>query len=93
MLSRVLSSAVLGIDACLVEVEADIGTQMFSFTVVGLPDSAVKESRERVESAIKNSGYIFPNKRISINMAPADIKKKGSGFDLPISLGLLAATK
>jgi magnesium chelatase family protein len=93
MLSRVLSSAVLGIDAYLVEVEADIGTQIFSFTVVGLPDSAVKESRERVESAIKNSGYVFPNKRITINMAPADIRKEGSAFDLPISIGTLAATE
>ncbi len=93
MLSRVLSSAVLGIDAYLVEVEADIGSQMFAFTVVGLPDSAVKEARERVESAIKNSGYVFPNKRITINMAPADIKKEGSAFDLPLALGILNATE
>jgi magnesium chelatase family protein len=92
MLSKILSSAVLGIDAYVVQVEADISPQLPSFTTVGLPDNAVKESRERVQSAIKNSGFTFPNKKITINLAPADIKKEGSAFDLPIALGILSAT-
>ena len=92
MLSKVLSSAVLGIDAYVIQVEADISPQLPSFTTVGLPDNAVKESRERVQSAIKNSGFSFPNKKITINLAPADIKKEGSAFDLPIAIGILSAT-
>jgi magnesium chelatase family protein len=92
MLSKILSSAVLGIDAYIIQVEADISPQLPSFTTVGLPDNAVKESRERVQSAIKNSGFTFPNKKITINLAPADIKKEGSAFDLPIALGILSAT-
>ncbi len=91
MFSRITSSAVLGIDAYRVDVETDISAQLPSFTVVGLPDSAVRESRERVTSAIKNSGLPFPQGRITINLAPADIKKEGSAFDLPIALGLLRA--
>ncbi|MCJ7508218.1 MAG: YifB family Mg chelatase-like AAA ATPase [candidate division Zixibacteria bacterium] len=92
MLSKILSSAVLGIDAYIIQVEADISPQLPSFTTVGLPDNAVKESRERVQSAIKNSGFTFPNKKITINLAPADIKKEGSAFDLPIAIGILSAT-
>ncbi|HEX9916394.1 MAG TPA: YifB family Mg chelatase-like AAA ATPase [candidate division Zixibacteria bacterium] len=92
MLSKILSSAVLGIDAYVVQVEADISPQLPSFTTVGLPDNAVKESRERVQSAIKNSGFTFPNKKITVNLAPADIKKEGSSFDLPIAVGILSAT-
>jgi magnesium chelatase family protein len=91
MLARVLSSAVLGIDAYLVEVEADLTPQLPAFAIVGLPDGAVKESKERVQSAIKNSGFYFPNKKVTINLAPADVKKEGSAFDLPIALGILAA--
>ncbi|MEW6686827.1 MAG: YifB family Mg chelatase-like AAA ATPase [Candidatus Edwardsbacteria bacterium] len=93
MLSKIISSAVLGIDAYLVEVETNIGTQLPSFTTVGLPDGAVKESKERVEAAIKNSGFTFPLKRITINLAPADIRKEGSAFDLPIAMGILTATE
>ena len=92
MLSRVLSSAVLGVDAYTVEVEVDIRQGLPSFTTVGLPEAAVKESKDRVKSAINNSGYRFPDDRITVNLAPADIKKEGTGFDLPIALGILAAT-
>ena len=92
MLAKVLSSAVLGIDAYRVEVEVDITSGLPTFTTVGLPEAAVKESKERVKSAINNSGYRFPADRITVNLAPADIKKEGTGFDLPIALGILAAT-
>ena len=92
MLAKVLSSAVLGIDAYRVEVEVDINSGLPSFTTVGLPEASVKESKERVKSAISNSGYRFPDDRITVNLAPADIKKEGTGFDLPIALGILAAT-
>ncbi len=92
MLARVLSSAVIGIDAYLVEVEVDIAQGLPTFTTVGLPEAAVKESRERVKSAISNSGYSFPADRITVNLAPANIKKEGTGFDLPMALGILSAT-
>ncbi|MBC2711998.1 MAG: YifB family Mg chelatase-like AAA ATPase, partial [Desulfosarcina sp.] len=92
MLARVLSSAVIGIDAYLVEVEVDIAHGLPTFTTVGLPETAVKESRERVKSAITNSGYTFPADRITVNLAPANIKKEGTGFDLPMALGILSAT-
>lgn len=92
MLARVISSAVLGIDAYLVEVEADISPQVPAFVTVGLPEGAVREARERVQSAIKNSDFLFPNKKVTINLAPADIRKEGSAFDLPIAIGILAAT-
>jgi magnesium chelatase family protein len=81
----------MGIDAYLVEVEASLERGLLTFALVGLPDSAVKESRERVMAAIKNSGFEFPQKRITINLAPADIRKEGSGYDLPIAVGVLAA--
>jgi magnesium chelatase family protein len=92
LLAKVLSSAVLGIDAYRVEVEVDITSGLPTFTTVGLPETSVKESKERVKSAISNSGYRFPDDRITVNLAPADIKKEGTGFDLPIALGILAAT-
>ena len=92
MLAKVLSSAVLGIDAYQVEVEVDITSGLPTFTTVGLPEASVKESKERVKAAINNSGYRFPDDRITVNLAPADIKKEGTGFDLPIALGILAAT-
>ncbi|MDO8957562.1 MAG: YifB family Mg chelatase-like AAA ATPase [Deltaproteobacteria bacterium] len=91
MLAKVLSGAILGIDAYIVEVEVDIAQGLPVFATVGLPDGAVKESKERVKSAIKNSGYDFPPKRITVNLAPADVKKEGAGFDLPIAVGILAA--
>jgi len=89
----VLSSAVIGIDAFLVEVEVDITSGLPTFTTVGLPEASVKESKERVKSAISNSGYTFPDDRITVNLAPAHIKKEGTGFDLPIALGILTATQ
>ena len=92
MLAKVFSSTVVGIDAHLVEVEVDIANGLPAFTTVGLPEAAVKESKERVKSAIHNSGYAFPDERITVNLAPANIKKEGTGFDLPIALGILAAT-
>lgn len=91
MLAKVLSSAVYGIDAYVVEVEVDIAHGLPSFSTVGLPDGAVRESKDRVKAAIKNSGYEFPPDRITVNLAPADIKKEGAAFDLPIALGILAA--
>lgn len=93
MLAKVLSSAVIGIDAFLVEVEVDITSGLPTFTTVGLPEASVKESKERVKSAINNSGYTFPDDRITVNLAPAHIKKEGTGFDLPIALGILTATQ
>jgi magnesium chelatase family protein len=92
LLAKVLSSAVIGVDAFLVEVEVDIIPGLPNFTTVGLPEAAVKESKERVKSAVKNSGYTFPDDRITVNLAPAHIKKEGTGFDLPIALGILCAT-
>ena len=92
MLAKVLSSAVLGIDAYVVEVEVDIALGLPAFATVGLPDGAVRESKDRVKSAIKNSGYRFPPHRITVNLAPADVKKEGAGFDLPMAIGILAAT-
>ncbi len=93
MIAKILSSAVIGIDAYLVEVEVDIASGLPTFTTVGLPETAVKESKERVKSAITNSGYTFPVDRITVNLAPANIKKEGTGLDLPIALGILTATK
>ncbi|MBI3354462.1 MAG: ATP-dependent protease, partial [Nitrospirae bacterium] len=85
MIAKVLSSAVIGIDAYLLDVEVDISLGLPVFSIVGLPDLAVKESRDRVRAAIKNIGLDFPVKKITINLAPADIKKEGSAFDLPIA--------
>jgi magnesium chelatase family protein len=92
MLAKVISSTVIGIDAHLVEVEVDISNGLPAFTTVGLPETAVKESKERVKSAIHNSGYAFPDDRITVNLAPAHIKKDGTGFDLPMAIGILTAT-
>lgn len=92
MLARVSSGAVLGVDAYLVDVEVDIAGGLPAFNIVGLPDAAVQESRERVRSAIRNSGFDFPQRRITINLAPADVRKEGPSFDLPIAVGILAAT-
>ncbi len=94
MLAKVNSSAVVGLDAVPVEVEVDIASQgLPSFTIVGLPDKAVEEAKERVRSAIKNSGADFPSKRITVNLAPADLPKEGPSYDLPIALGVLIASE
>jgi magnesium chelatase family protein len=92
MLFKTFSAAVFGIDAYCVEVEVDISAGAGIFTTVGLPDAAVRESRERIKSAIKNCGLEFPFQNITVNLAPADVKKEGSGFDLPIALGILGTT-
>ncbi|WP_027716282.1 YifB family Mg chelatase-like AAA ATPase [Desulfuromonas sp. TF] len=92
MLAKVLSGALIGINAYPVEVEVDIAQGLPQFSTVGLPEGAVKESKDRVKSAIKNSGYEFPARRITINLAPADIRKDGAAFDLPMAVGLLTAT-
>src|ERR687887_1312173 len=92
MLAKVLSSALLGIDAVTVQVEVDIAQGLPQFATVGLPDGAVKESKDRVKSALKNAGYDFPARRITVNLAPADIRKEGAAFDLPVAVGILAAT-
>jgi magnesium chelatase family protein len=92
MLSRIRSAAVLGIDAFPVEVEVDISNGLPSFSTVGLPNGVVREGRERVSAALANAGYQFPLRRITVNLAPADIRKDGSALDLPIALGLLLAS-
>lgn len=92
MLSRIRSAAVLGVDAYLMDIEVDLAQGMPSFATVGLPQGAVKEGRERVTAALLNGGYAFPLKRITVNLAPADIRKDGSSLDLPIALGILTAS-
>ncbi len=92
MLAKLRSMSVMGIEAFEIAIEADITDMLPSFAIVGLPDGAVRESKERVMSAIKNCGYEFPDRKVTINMAPADVKKEGSAFDVPIALGLLAAS-
>jgi magnesium chelatase family protein len=94
MLFKTLSAAVYGIDANIIDVEVDVSGMKLDrdqFTTVGLPDAAVRESRERIRSALKNCGYDIPPTHITINLAPADLKKEGSGFDLPMALGILGA--
>ncbi len=91
MLASVRTAAVFGIEACLVQVEVDVSFGLPAFQMVGLPDASVRESRDRVRSAIRNSGFEFPPHRVTVNLAPADIRKAGSSFDLPIALGILAA--
>ena len=93
MLSKVLSCATFGIEGYLVDVEVDLSTGLPGFTTVGLPDNAVKESKDRVFAAVKNAGFRFPARKITVNLAPADIKKEGSSFDLPIAIGILAASQ
>jgi len=92
MLARVFSAGLLGIDAYPIEIEVDVSRGLPKEVVVGLPDAAVKESKDRVNSAISNSGFEYPDDRITVNLAPADVKKEGPSFDLPIALGVLAAS-
>ncbi len=92
MLAKVLSAAIVGLDAELVDVEVDIVKGAPYFALVGLPDAAVRESRDRVYAAVKNSGFTFPLHRITVNLAPADLRKEGPAYDLPIAVGVLAAT-
>lgn len=93
MLSRIRAAAVLGIDAYLVDVEVDITNGLPSFSTVGLAHGAVREGRERIFPALANGGFRVPLKKITVNLAPADVRKDGSAFDLPIAVGLLAASE
>ncbi len=92
MISQIRSASTIGVNAFLVEIETNVENALFAFNIVGLPDNAVRESRERVGAAIKNSGMTLPNRRYTVNLAPADIRKEGSAYDLPIALGILTAT-
>ncbi len=92
MFAQTYGSTTLGLHGVLITVEVDIANGLPGFDIVGLPDTAVRESRERVRAAIKNSGFEFPGRRITVNLAPADIKKDSSGLDLPIAIGILAAS-
>lgn len=89
MVNKVTTAAVIGLDAYKVSVETDVLNSLPAFSIVGLPDASINEARDRVRSAIKNSGFTFPAKKVVINLAPADLKKEGSNFDLPIAIGLL----
>ncbi len=93
MISQLRSAGTLGIDAFPIDVETHVDKQLFAFNIVGLPDNAVRESRERIMAAIKNSGLDMPGRKYTVNLAPADVRKEGSAFDLPIALGILTATE
>ncbi|MFW6098181.1 MAG: magnesium chelatase domain-containing protein, partial [Chloroflexota bacterium] len=93
MLAKVMSCAIVGLEAEPVEVEVDVNRGGPKFNMVGLPDAAVRESRDRVFSAIRNSGLVFPGGRITVNLAPADLRKEGPAYDLPIAVGILAASQ
>ncbi|MDI6815247.1 MAG: YifB family Mg chelatase-like AAA ATPase, partial [Dehalococcoidales bacterium] len=93
MLAKVMTCAIVGLEGAIVEVEVDISPGLPSFTIVGLPDTAVQEARERVRAAIRNSGFAFPMKRIVVNLAPADLKKAGPAYDLPIAVGILLSSE
>src|SRR4030065_1362980 len=93
MLAKVMSCAVIGLEGAIVEVEVDISPGLPSFTIVGLPDTAVQEAKERVRPAIRNSGCTFPAKRITVNLAPAHLKKAGPAYDLPIAVGILQSSE
>src|SRR5215208_395827 len=93
MLAKVFSGAVVGLDGQLIEVEVDIASGLPKLTIVGLPDTAVQEAGERVRAAIRNSGCLFPQRRITVNLAPADIKKEGPSFDLPMAVGIVLASE
>src|SRR5437773_3302552 len=92
-LFKTRSAAVYGIDAHLIDIEVDLFSQGSprDSVMVGMPDVAVRESRQRIKSALSNSGFGYPNKRITINLAPANVRKEGAGFDLPVALGILGA--
>src|SRR6185295_2639977 len=91
MLARLTAAAIMGIDAIPVSVEVDVSSGLPGLTMVGLPDTTVRESRDRVRTAIRNSGFPFPTEKVTVSLAPADVRKVGAAFDLPIALGILAA--
>ena len=90
MLTRIHSAATLGLEARVLDIEVDASAGLPRFTIVGLPDAAVREARERVRSALKNSGFLFPSGAVTVNLAPADFRKSGAALDLPVALGLAA---
>ena len=90
MVSHVITATVQGIEPYKIDVEIDLVQSIPGITIVGLPDTAVNEAKERVRSAIKNAGFLFPNKKVVINLAPADLKKEGTNYDLPMAMGILA---
>src|SRR5436309_9913487 len=92
MLACLRTAALFGVDACPVHVEVDVSFGLPSFTMVGLPDTSVRESYARVKTAIRNSGFEFPPTKVTVNLSPADVRKAGASFDLPIALGILAAS-
>lgn len=92
MLTIVKSLALNGLDGYIVRVEVDASNGLPGFDIVGLPDPAVREAKDRVRAALKNAGYDFPPRRVTVNLAPADMKKEGPVYDLPIALGILAST-
>jgi len=92
MVPKIFTAAVVGLDATLIEVEADLSNGLPNTVIVGLPDAAVQESRERVKSALKNSGQTYPYVRVSVNLAPGDVPKNGTHYDLPIALAILLAS-
>ena len=91
MIGRLWSATIFGVEASLVQIEVDVSFGLATFTMVGLPDSSVRESRDRLRSAIRNSGFAFPAHRITVNLARADVRKRRTSFDLPIAIGVLAA--
>jgi magnesium chelatase family protein len=91
MHAKIFSAATIGVEARLVEVEVDLSLGLIQFYIVGLPDTAIKESSKRIQTALKNSGIRLPAKKITVNLAPADLKKEGTLFDLPIAVGILCA--
>ena len=93
MHAKIFSATTIGIDAHLIEVEVDISFGLVNFFIVGLPDTAVKESSKRILTSLKNSGFQLPSKKITVNLAPADLKKEGTLFDLPIAVGILTAAE
>ncbi len=93
MLAKVYTAAIVGLEGQLIEVEVDLLPGLPAVNVVGLPDTAVQEARERVRSAVRNSGCVFPNRRITVSLAPADIRKEGPSFDLPIAVGIVIASE
>src|SRR5215472_924050 len=93
MLARVHSATLVGVDAVPVDVEVDVGPGLPMCAIVGLPDAAVREARERARAAIRNAGCAMPARRVTVNLAPADLRKVGPAFDLPIALGILTATQ
>ena len=93
MLARIFSCAVIGLEGVIVEVEVDTGPGLPKMVIVGLPDAAVQESRERVRSAVSNAGFMYPRRALTVNLAPASVRKEGPAYDLPIALGVLAATR